>query len=41
MKFQSAYGEETIEEGTSLDVETKAISASYTTGGMTITAATQ
>ena len=35
-----SYGEETIEEGTSLDVETKAISASYTTGGMTITAAT-
>ena len=36
-----SYGEETIEEGTSQDVETKGISASYTAGGMTITAASQ
>ena len=34
-----SYGAETIEEGTSQDVETTAISASYTAGGMTLTAA--
>ena len=33
------YGQETIEEGTSQDVEASAISASYTAGGMTITVA--
>ena len=32
------YGAETIEEGTSQDVETWIISAAYTAGGMTISA---
>ena len=37
-----SYGEETIEEGSgNEDVETRGISASYTAGGMTITAASQ
>ena len=36
-----SYGQETIEEGTGEDVETRGISASYTAGGMTITAASQ
>ena len=35
------YGQETIEESTSEDVETTSVSASYTAGGMTITASMQ
>ena len=36
-----SYGSETIEEGTSKDVETASIKASYTTGGMTISLASE
>ena len=36
-----SYGAETIEEGTSKDVETASIKASYTTGGMTISLASE
>ena len=36
-----SYGAETIEEGTSSDVETSSIKASYTTGGMTISLASE
>ena len=36
-----SYGAETIEEGTSSDVETDSIKASYTTGGMTISLASE
>ena len=35
------YGTETIEEGTSLDVEADSLSVSYTAGGMTLTGSMQ